>query len=139
MTRFVRLLITIGMAALVIVPAGTAGAADGSEIDIAGTQFLPAVTQLASGSGVVWANKEVNNYPVVIGNHNIVPDTMSASLPDTKPFPTSSPLLAPGQTWECPGGTCTGIDGKSVKLAPGRYAYMCGIHPNHMHGILVVQ
>jgi plastocyanin len=138
MTRFVRLLIT-GIAALAILPAGNAGAAGEAEIDISGTQFLPAVTQSASGSSVVWVNKEVTNYPVVVGNHNIVPDTTSSAVPDTKPFPTSSPLLAPGQKWECPGGTCTGIDGTSVKLAPGRYAYMCGIHPNHMHGILVVK
>lgn len=137
MPRLSRALIVIG-ATLALFPAPDAGAAGGTEITMAGTQFVPAVTQLASGTSVVWVNSEVTNYPAVIGNHNIVPDSATAALPDTKPFPTSSALIAPGGKWECPDGTCTGADGKAVKLAPGRYAYMCGIHPNQMHGILVV-
>lgn len=137
MPRLSKALIVIATA-LALFPAPNAEAAGRTQIAMAGTQFVPAVTQVAGGTSVVWVNSEVANYPAVIGNHNIVPDSATAALPDTKPFPTSSALIAPGGTWECPDGTCTGADGKPVKLPPGRYAYMCGIHPNQMHGILVV-
>lgn len=141
MSRLLRPLFGTVVAVFAILPIASAGAAE-TEIATGGTQFLPAVTQVSADSGVAWVNKEAANYPVLIGNHNIVPDTNLGGLPDTKPFPTSSPLIAPGGRWACTGGpggpTCTGIDGKQVQLTPGRYAYMCGLHPNHMHGILVV-
>jgi plastocyanin len=142
MSRLIRPFLGTVVAVLAVLPLPPAGAAAETEITTGLTQFVPAIAQVSGGSGVAWVNKEVTNYPVLIGNHNIVPDTAAGALPDTKPFPTSSPLIAPGGRWACTGGpggpTCTGIDGKQVQLASGRYAYMCGLHPNHMHGILVV-
>lgn len=141
MSRLLRPFLTTLVMALATLPIAPAGAAE-TEIATGGAQFLPAVTQVSGDSGVAWMNKEATNYPVLIGNHNIVPDSNAGGLPDTKPFPTSSPLISPGGRWACAGGaggpTCTGIDGTSVQLTPGRYAYMCGLHPNQMHGILVV-
>jgi plastocyanin len=142
MSRLIRPFLGLALVVLVALPVPPAGAAGETEIQIGGTQFLPAVAEVSSGGGLVWVNKEAANYPVLIGNHNVVPDEVAGNLPDTKPLPTSSPLIAPGEQWACTGGpggpTCTGIDGKQVQLNPGRYAYMCGLHPNHMHGILVV-
>ena len=141
MSRLIRPLLGAAVALLAVVPVPPAAAAE-TEIATGGAQFLPAVMQISAETGVAWVNKEAADYPVLIGNHNIVPDTNAANLPDTKAFPTSSALIAPGGRWACPGGpggpTCTGIDGKQVQLTPGRYAYMCGLHPNQMHGILVV-
>ena len=113
-----------------------------TEVTLLGTQFAPQWTQVSgAGDGVVWTNKEPANYPVVIGNHNVVPDDVTATaVPNSKPFPVSSPLLKPGDTWSCQTGdgalVCTDIDGKAVRVAPGRYTYICGIHPNQMRGIL---
>lgn len=141
MSRLFRPLLGSVVAVFAILPIAPAGAAE-TEIAAGGTQFLPAVTEVSGESGVAWANKEASNYPVLIGNHNIIPDGNLGGMPDTKPFPTSSPLIAPGGRWACAGGpggpTCTGIDGKQVQLTAGRYAYMCGLHPNQMHGILTV-
>lgn len=141
MSRLLRPLLGTMVAVFAILPIAPAGAAE-TEIAAGGTQFLPAVSQVSGDAGVAWVNKEAANYPALIGNHNIVADSTTGGLPDTKPFPTSSPLIAPGGRWACTGGaggpTCTGIDGKQVQLTPGRYAYMCGLHPNQMHGILVV-
>ncbi len=141
MSRLIHLFLGAVVAVVAVVPVSPAAAAE-TEITTGGTQFLPAVMQVSSATGVAWVNKEATNYPVLIGNHNIVPDTNAGNLPDTRPFPTSSPLIGPGGRWACPGGPggpiCTGIDGSQVQLTPGRYAYMCGLHPNQMHGILVV-
>lgn len=112
------------------------------EISAMATQFLPQVTEVRRGTGVVWTNRETTNYPVVIGNHNIIPDEQVGVLPGHQPFPTSSVLLTPGDRWSCTGSdsglTCVGIDGKPIVLGPGRYAYLCGIHSNQMHGLLIV-
>lgn len=124
------------------VPVPPARAASGTEITLLGTQFAPQWTQVsAAGGGLVWVNKEPANYPVVIGNHNIVPDNIgAAAVPGSKPFPASSPLLKPGDSWSCgaaDGGlVCPGIEGRPVTVLAGRYTYMCGIHPNQMRGIL---
>jgi plastocyanin len=100
------------------------------------------VIQLSSEQGVTWVNREAANYPVVLGSHTVVADTVTGSLPGNRPFPASSPLLNPGDGWSCTGGdsslSCTGVDGKASVLPPGRYAYLCGIHPNQMHGLLIV-
>jgi|SRR5687767_12384898 plastocyanin len=142
MSRMHRSIVAAAVAGLALLPLAPAGAAAEVEIKTAATQFVPAFTDVPAGSGVSWVNVETQNYPVLIGNHNIVPDTVAGAAPGTKPFPASSPLIEPGGTWTCTGGeggpTCTGIDGSSVQLQPGRYAYMCGLHPNHMHGILTV-
>lgn len=142
MSVLIRPLLGTLAALTVLMPSAPAGAAANAEISTGATQFLPAVMQISSDSGVTWVNKEVANYPVLLGNHNIVPDPLAGGLPDTKPFPTSSNLIAPGGSWSCSAGaggpTCVGIDGKAVQLTPGRYAYMCGLHPNHMHGVLIV-
>jgi plastocyanin len=142
MARLIRLTLGAALLMVAVLPVAPAGAAGEAEIGAGGTQFLPAITEISAGGGVAWVNKEATNYPVLIGNHNVVPDTTVGALPDTKPFPTSSSLIEPGGRWACSGGpggpTCTGIDGQQVQLKPGRYAYMCGIHPNQMHGILIV-
>ncbi len=141
MPRLIRFFVGTAVVMLTVVPIPAANAVE-FEITTGGTQFVPTVAQISAEDGVAWVNHEVANYPVLIGNHNIVPDSVAGGLPDTKPFPTSSSLIAPGAKWSCaagPGGpTCIGIDGQPVQLTPGRYAYMCGLHPNHMHGILVV-
>jgi plastocyanin len=123
------------------VPVGPAGAADAT-IDMAGTQFLPAFSQATADGKVTFVNKEAANYPAVIGNHNVVPDPAVGALPGNQPFPTSSNLIKPGESWACEAGAngpvCTGIDGNKVELKPGRYAFMCGIHPNQMHAVLEI-
>ena len=123
-------------------PTGPSQAAGGTEITMLGTQFAPQWAQVGAGSGVVWVNREPTNYPAVIGNHNIVPDEVAAAaVPGSKPFPASSPALKPGENWSCDaaaggGLVCADIKGTPVTIPPGRYTYMCGIHPNQMHGIL---
>ena len=121
------------------VPAAPADAADAT-INMAGTQFLPQFTQVTAAGKVMFVNMEVANYPAVIGNHNVVPDEVVGALPGNQPFPTSSNLIEPGESWACEAGAdgpvCTGIDGETVELKPGRYAFICGVHPNQMHGLL---
>lgn len=123
------------------VPAAPVGAAEVT-IEMAGTQFLPALSQVTAGGKVTFVNREAANYPAVIGNHNVVPDEVVGALPGNKPFPTSSNLIKPGESWACEAGAkgpvCTGVDGNRLELQPGRYAFMCGIHPNQMHAVLVV-
>jgi plastocyanin len=123
------------------VPAAPAGAADAT-IDMAGTQFVPQFAQVSTDGKVTFVNMEAANYPAVIGNHNVVPDEVVGALPGNQPFPTSSDLIKPGESWACDAGPngplCTGIDGNKVELKPGRYAFMCGIHPNQMHAVLEV-
>lgn len=142
MSRLVHLLIGVVLAVAVVLPVPSAGAAGETEIVALGTQFLPQVAELPAGSGVVWVNREPANYPFVVGSHNIIPDGDVGLMPGTAPFPASSPLLAPGEQWSCRSGpsglTCPNIDGKPVVIGPGRYAYVCGVHPNQMHGLLVV-
>jgi len=142
MSRPIRLFVGTLMAAVAVLPLPAAGAAAETEISTGATQFVPALSQISADSGVAWVNKEAANYPVLIGNHNIVPDEVTGQILGNQPFPTSSSLIAPGGRWACEatagGPTCTGIDGSTVQLSPGRYAYMCGLHPNHMRGILVV-
>lgn len=136
-----RIVVALALATLAW---GVAPAAGAAEITImaAGTQFLPEITQVPKDAEVTFMNMEVTNYPALNGNHNIVPDAVVGALPGNRPFPTSSNVIKPGEKWSCEEGSggpvCTGIDGKKVELQPGRYAYMCGIHPNQMHGLLEV-
>ena len=110
--------------------------AEDLRLPVAGQADLPA------GSGIEWVNLEAADYPAVIGNHNVVADSLTTVLPDTTPFPAGSALIPPGQSWACDREagvlSCKNADGKTVPVAPGRYSYMCGIHPNQMHGMLVV-
>jgi plastocyanin len=122
-------------------PAGPARATDTLVLGV-GVQFVPAVAEVPRGSGVVWENREVYRYPVVLGYHNLIGDPTVAGPTGAKPFPITSPILEPGDSWACTGTpegpSCTGLDGTTTLLPPGRYAYMCGVHPNQMHGLLVV-
>ena len=123
------------------VPGTPAGAAEAT-INMVGTQYVPQWTRASADSKVTWVNTEADNYPTVMGSHNIIPDEVAGALPGNQPFPTSSPLINVGETWSCDAGAhgvvCTGINGKQVELTPGRYAYMCGLHPNQMHAVLEV-
>lgn len=137
-----RIVVAMALVALAgVVPVGPAGATDAT-IDMAGTQYFPQFTQVTTDGTVTFVNMEAANYPAVIGNHNVVPDEVVGALPGNQPFPTSSNLIKPGESWACEGGSngpvCTGIDGEKVGLEPGRYAFMCGIHPNQMHAVLEV-
>lgn len=122
-------------------PVNPARAAD-TEIVGLGTQFVPAVAEVPGGAGIVFSNREVYRYPVVLGYHNLVADPTVGRLPGNSPFPIISPILEPGDRWACTGTPdgprCTGLDGATAVLPPGRYAYMCGVHPNQMHGLLIV-
>lgn len=139
-----RRLLATGLVVTLLPAASASASQEPPSVEIAAmaTQFLPQVTEVGSGVGVVWTNREATNYPAVIGNHNIIPDEQVGALPGNQRFPTSSVLLTPGDRWSCTGSesglTCVGIDGKPTVLGPGRYAYVCGIHPNQMHGILIV-
>jgi plastocyanin len=131
--------------ALTGVAPGVAGAGEerkGIEVSMVGTQYVPAVVQVPAGSDVTWVNLEPANYPVVMGDHNLIADTAVGSLPGNKPFPTSTAMLYPGERWSCRSGgdglECRGASGAPVVLTPGRYAYTCGMHPNQMRGLLIV-
>ena len=144
MARLVRPLLAAALAATVFSPSAPAGAAGDVEVSLAAGQFTPAVVQVPSGSNLTFANKDADNYPVVVGNHNVIPDSnVGAMIPGTKPFPTSSNLITPGNKWTCTGGanglTCTGIDEKPTLVPPGTYAVACGLHPNQMHALITVQ
>jgi len=141
MSRRAEILAMLTAAVTITLPVSPARAADTQIVGV-GTQFLPQVAVVPSGSGVVWSNQEVYRYPVILGYHNIVGDPTVGNLPGNRPFPVVSPMMVPGKGWACPatpeGPKCTGLDGPTVVLKPGRYAYMCGVHQNHMHGILIV-
>lgn len=113
-----------------------------TQITMAGTQFVPAVSSITFGDTITWTNSEPADYPVVIGKHNIIPDPDTAALLGLKAFPTSSKLLGLGQSWSCTGSTsgakCVGANGKTVTLTRGNYTFKCGLHPNQMRGILVI-
>jgi plastocyanin len=144
MSRLVRPLLAAALAAVAFVPSSPAGAAGEVEVTLAGGQFTPAVTQVPAGSNLSFVNRDATNYPVFIGNHNVIPDSnVGAMIPGTKPFPTSSTLITPGNKWTCTGVTgglsCTGVDEKPILVPPGTYAIACGLHPNQMHALIVVQ
>ena len=136
-------IVMLALAAFSWFPVTDASAAD-AEISALGTQYVPqvAVVSVSEGAGVVWTNREVARYPVVLGYHNMIPDATVGAMAGNTPFPTTSPLLDPGETWRCDatasGLSCAGINGPPAVLGPGRYAYTCGVHPNQMRGILVV-
>jgi len=145
MSRLLRPLIAAAIATAAFAPSSPAGAAGDVEVTLAAGQFAPAVTTVPAGSNLTFANHDPMNYPMVIGNHNVIPDSsVGAMLPGTKPFPTSSNLITPGNKWTCnaaaAGGlTCTGNDNKPTAVPPGTYAVACGLHPNQMHALIVVK
>lgn len=145
MSRLLRPLFAAALAAVAFAPSNPAGAAGDVEVTLAGGQFSPAVVQVASGSNLTFVNRDAMNYPMFIGNHNVIPDSSVGSmLPGTKPFPTSSSLITPGDKWPCAaaaagGLSCTGQDGKPTPVPPGTYAVACGLHPNQMHAVIVVK
>jgi plastocyanin len=144
MARLIRPLLVAALAAVAFAPSTPAGAAGEVEVTLAAGQFAPIVVQVPAGSNLTFANKDVTNYPLVIGNHNVIPGHVTAAFPGAKEFPTSSNLIAPGGKWTCPasadgGLTCTGLDGKATAVPPGTYAVACGLHPNQMHALIVVQ
>ena len=144
MARLVRPLFAAVLAAAVFAPSAPARAAGDVEVSLAAGQFAPAIVQVPSGSSLTFLNKDATNYPVFVGNHNVIPDSnVGAMIPGTKPFPTSSNLITPGQKWTCTGGanglTCTGIDEKPTVVPPGTYAVACGLHPNQMHALIKVE
>jgi len=145
MSRLLRPLLAAALAAVAFAPSNPAGAAGDVEVTLAASQFTPAVVQVAAGSNLTFVNRDAMNYPMFIGNHNVIPDSSAASMmPGTKPFPTSSDLITPGGKWTCPaspagGLSCTGQDGKSTPVPPGTYTVACGLHPNQMHAVIVVK
>src|SRR5687767_9158220 len=143
MSRLIRPLLAAALAAVALAPSSPAGAAGEVEVTLAAGQFAPAVVQVPPGSNLTFANRDATNYPMVIGNHNVIPGTVTGHIPGTKPFPTSSNLIAPGSKWTCSaaggGLSCTGLDGKPTPVPPGTYAIACGLHPNQMHALIVVQ
>ena len=142
MRRPVVLLVIMALAGVAPGVAGADEEPEGVEVSMVGTQYVPAVVQIPAGSDVTWVNQEPANYPVVMGDHNLIGDTAVGSLPGNKPFPTSTAMLFPGDRWSCRGGDrgleCRGATGTSLVLTPGRYAYTCGMHPNQMRGLLIV-
>ncbi len=114
-------------------------------MSLAGSQFVPAFVEVPAGSQLSFVNHDAMNYPMFIGNHNVIPDSNVGSMaPGTKPWPTSSSLITPGTKWSCPaapagGLTCTGQDGKPTPVPPGTYTIACGLHPNQMHAVIVVK
>ena len=144
MSRLIRPLLAAALAAVAFAPSTPAGAAGEVEVMLAAGQFVPVVAQVPAGSNLTFFNRDATNYPMVIGNHNVIPGTVSGHTPGAKPFPTSSNLITPGNKWSCPaaaggGLTCTGLDGKPTPVPPGTYAIACGLHPNQMHALIVVQ
>ena len=144
MSRLIRPLLAAALAAVAFAPSTPAGAAGGVEVTLAGGQFVPAVTQVPAGSNLSFVNRDATNYPMFIGNHNVIPDTnVGSMMPGTKPWPTSSDLITPGNQWTCTasgsGLSCTGNDGKATAVPPGTYAIACGLHPNQMHAVIEVK
>jgi plastocyanin len=145
MTRLIRPLLVAAIATTALVPtAGPAQAGGDTEITLAATQFTPNVVQVPAGNSLSFTNKDVTNYPALVGNHNVIPDSnVGGMVPGTKPFPTSSDLITPGTKWTCSsvsgGLSCTGIDKKPTLVPPGTYTVACGLHPNQMHAVIVVQ
>lgn len=144
MPRMIRPLLAAALAAVAFAPSTPAGAAGEVEVTLAAGQFVPVVAQVPAGSGLSFVNRDAANYPMVIGNHNVIPGTATGAVPGAKPFPTSSNLITPGNKWTCPaaadgGLSCTGLDGKPTPVRPGTYAIACGLHPNQMHALIVVQ
>ena len=145
MSRLLRPLVAAALAAVAFAPSSPAGAAGDVEVTLAASQFAPAVVEVPAGSNLTFANRDATNYPMFIGNHNVIPDSNVGSMaPGTKPFPTSSNLITPGNKWSCSaasggGLTCTGNDNKPTQVPPGTYAVACGLHPNQMHALIVVK
>ena len=77
-------------------------------ITIEGMQFVPAMVMVKRGDQVVWLNKD------------LVPHTVTA------PKVFDSGAVTPGKSWRMP----------TVK--PGRYDYVCTLHPT-MKATLVVE
>jgi plastocyanin len=84
----------------------------GATIEISEYQFSPETVTVKAGQAVVWKNMG-----------NVAHTVTETSTPRT----FGSADINPGQTFTQTFGT------------PGTYAYVCSIHPDRMHGTIVVQ
>jgi plastocyanin len=98
----------IRCAAAALSAAALPALAETRTITIDGMQFSPPVLTAKQGDAVVWVNKD------------LVPHTATAA----PAFDSGS--LGPGASWRMP------------TMAPGRYEYICTLHPT-MKAVLVVE
>ena len=124
MKRLGSTALMLAAAMSLLLPAAPAAAH--SEIEMVGTQFVPAVTTADVGHVITWMNMELADYPVVESHHGIAPDPDVAAAAGMSAFPTTSPTLDEGETWEW------------TATEAGTYAYRCPQHPA-MRGLLIVE
>lgn len=114
-----------------------------TEITMEGTLFLSPRTTLPAGSDLSFVNAEPMDYPTLIGKHNIVADSELAGLTGATAWPFSGPMQKIGERWTCmaTAGGVRCLDGANrPKTVPrGTYAFKCGLHPDRMRALLVIE
>ena len=111
------LLATLGFT-LVVVPVGSAAQADPTgpppasaqdmSVDLVAFHARPERVEITTGMTVTWVNKELFDYPLMSGRHEIKADDGSFV----------SPAMAPGTRWA------------HRFLLPGTFTYHCAHHPD---------
>src|SRR5438874_3818207 len=116
-------LAVIGLALTCLFPIAPAGSEEGpagapnqaASVDLVGFHATPEHLEITTGTTVTWTNKEIFDYPLMSGRHEIKADDGSFA----------SPSLAPGTRW-------------SHRFnRPGTFTYHCVHHPD-LAGQLVV-
>ncbi len=84
-------------------------------IDSGSPYFVPKLATVSTGAPIRWENPTPTEHTI----------THVGCLEDGEPCAFDSGIVLPNDTYTLPG------------LAPGRYQYLCRIHPI-MHGIIIV-
>lgn len=114
------LLSAIALVAVLGVELGARAADDSRSkavVEMVGLRYLPARLEVATGTVVLWHNREPFDYPLIGGAHELLSEYFGAF---------ESPNIAPGARWELR------FD------QPGTYRYRCKRHLGSTGEIVVV-
>jgi plastocyanin len=112
---FTLVVVPVGSATSQADPPAPAPAAQEVSVDLVAFHARPEKIEITTGTTVTWVNKELFDYPLVSGSHEIKADDGSFA----------SPTMAPGTRWS------------HRFLLPGTYAYHCAHHTD-LGGQIVV-
>lgn len=115
-TLYIRMIIAVfAMVVLTAWPTAATPPYTAIIIDSGSPYFVPKSATVSTGAPIRWENPTPTEHTI----------THVGCLEDGEPCAFDSGIVLPNDTYTLPG------------LAPGRYQYLCRIHPI-MHGIIIV-
>ena len=115
-TLYIRMIIAVfAMVVLTAWPTAATPPYTAIIIDSGSPYFVPKLATVSTGAPIRWENPTPTEHTI----------THVGCLEDGEPCAFDSGIVLPNDTYTLPG------------LAPGRYQYLCRIHPI-MHGIIIV-